>query len=414
MTRTILTIRFTFITALAGILWQGTSAALAVPPTENERIQWSFEFQTPFAGGSMAVAPDGTIYATDNLALYAINPDGSLQWMLPGAGGGRPIDVADDGIVYTGNGPFVRAVNPDGTPRWTFTLLESLVAGPSLGPDGNLYGATDNDSNNPSSDKGAFSIDPTTPTPTLRWTNPGNPLIFSLSGGGLPVVFADGQAVMGITVTAAGGAAIWEFGPSGQQNWEGGDLDPVVFGKPTVDPLGRVITSGGQSVIATASNGSNVWQTQVPASVTGILPPVIDESGAIYTADTIGGERWSLSPDGSTRYFLAGDGGIVNALGVSPGGQRFLLGGNDPGNPGFVRAYSGDDGAPLWQITLDPNGGFNEFVWSQAFSFAQDSGTAYFTTRAGGGGANGRLYALSLSGTSGGKGHHGGGKGHNK
>jgi hypothetical protein len=412
MTRTTLTIRFTFITALAGILWQGTSATLAGPPIENERIQWSFEFQSDLAGGSTAVAPDGTIYATDNLILYAINPDGSLQWTLPGAGGGRPIDVADDGTIYTGRGPFVFAVNPSGMLRWTFDLADSLVAGPSLGPDGNLYGATDNDPNNPSSNKGAFSIDPT--TAGLRWTTHGNPLIFSLAGGGLPVVFADGQAVMGVTVTAAGGAAIWEFAPSGQQNWFGGDLDPVVFGKPTVDPFGRVITSGGNSVIATASDGFNVWQTQVPASVTGILPPVTDEFGAIYTADTIGGERWSLNPDGSTRYFVAGDGGIVNTLGVSPGGQQFLLGGNEVGEPGFVRAYSGDDGAPLWQITLDPNGGFNEFVWSQAFSFAQDSGTAYFTTRAGGDATNGRLYALTLSDTSSGRGHHGNGRGHNK
>jgi outer membrane protein assembly factor BamB len=366
------------------------------PPTENERLLWHVEFAVPQAGAHTGIASDGTIYATDSTALYAVDPDGIPLWTLPGAGGGRPIDVAGNGVIYTGNGNMLFAVNPDGSLLWSFTLPDSLVAGPSLGPDGNIYGSTDNSSNNPQQGKGAFSLDPTPPNPSLLWTNIGDPSIFSLPGSNLPVIFTDGRAIIGITSTAPGGAGIWAFEFDGDQDWFGGDLSPTVFGKPTTDSLGRVLTSGGQSIIATEADGDPAWQTQVPSGVSNLLPPVADDNSNVYTADTVGGELWALNPDGTTRYFVAGDGGIVNKISVAPDGSVLLIAGNNFGQPGFVRAYDAQDGSPLWQVTLDPQGGSNEFVHSLLFSFSPTNNTAYFTTRVGNFDANGRLYALRL------------------
>lgn len=379
------------------------ATALHVPvragdlPLQNERLIWFFEFPTPLAGEHTAVAPDGTVYATDNINLYALQADGSLQWTANGAGGGRPIDIAPDGTIYTGGGVNVFAIQPDGGQLWSFALPDILACGPSLGPDGNLYGATDNDPNEPEEGLGAFSLDPTSPTPSLRWTNIGDPAIFTLTGSNLPVVFVADKAVMGVTTTGAGGAAIWAFDVDGNQDWFGSDLEPDVFGKPMADVFDRVLTSGGQSIIATAADGSNDWQTFVPEGVSGLLPPVSDNNGTIYTADTIGGERWALHPDGTTKYFADGEGGIVNKIGVSPDGSILLLGGNNFGEPGFVRAYDAQDGSPLWQVSLDPQGGLNEFVHSLTFSFSPDNRAAYFTTRVGANGDNGRLHAVQLS-----------------
>lgn len=355
----------------------------------GERLRWHYEFPSPLAGQFTAVAEDGTVYATDALDLYAVAPNGTLNWSLADAGGGRPIAIDPQGRIYTARADLV-AVSPAGALQWRYTPDGPFVAGPSLGPDGNLYAATDTMLQN---GFGAFSIN-TSPAP--RWTDPGDPAIFSLPGSNWPVVFADGRAVYGITTTAAAGAAIWAFDLDGNQDWFGSDLSTPISGKPPIDPLGRIITVSGSSVIVTAPDGSLVWERTAPQRVEALLIPGVAGDGTIYTADTLGGERWALNPDGTTRYFVPGEGGIVNVVGVTPDASVLLLAGNEIGDPGFVRGFDAQTGEFLWQADLDPRGGFNEFVRSLRFSFSPANDTAYFTTRVGGLSGDGRLYALAL------------------
>ena len=51
------------------------------------------------------VGPDGRVYTSDQLGLYALSPDGELLWFVPEAGGGHPIDIGPDGgTLYVANG----------------------------------------------------------------------------------------------------------------------------------------------------------------------------------------------------------------------------------------------------------------------------------------------------------------------
>ncbi len=380
---------------LAAVLF--AAPALAGLPVENQRIRWRLDLGSPFSGRWTAVADDGTIYATVGGEFFAVNPDGTLRWTLPGVGG-EPIDVAPDGTIYTGGmrgitADDVVAINPDGTQRWRFELPDNLVAGPSLGPDGNLYGAIDRDAGGQS---GAFSIDT---SPSLRWFNAGDPEIFSLPGDDWPVAFIGDVAVMGITTTAAGGSAIWAFErDGGDQAWFGSDLPQVVFGKPVPHPADMIVTRSHPSGLeATAPDGSLVWQVTAPEQGFTGTPVVVAGDGTIYAVGRAG-DLFAVESDGTPLYFAQGAGGFHQAIGISPDESVLLLGGNMIGDPGYVRAFDAADGSPLWQVNLDDNGGLNEFVWSPRFTFSPDGSTAYLTTRAGGNARNARLYAVSLAG----------------
>ncbi|MHC4100934.1 MAG: hypothetical protein ACYSW1_08675, partial [Planctomycetota bacterium] len=123
------------------------------------RVQWRFQVDDYNWVQFIAVAPDGTIYTSDSARLYALSPDGALLWVHQGAGLGGPISLGADGTIYTG-GYLVKAINPDGTLQWQFPIQTGLVmlAGPNVGPDGNIYAIQDSDLEG--NGYGVFALDP--------------------------------------------------------------------------------------------------------------------------------------------------------------------------------------------------------------------------------------------------------------
>ena len=72
---------------------------------------------------SPVVAEDGTIYVgTFTKNLYAINSDCSIKWTFTGETNGgflTPV-IGDDGTIYASNGVKLYAINPDGTKKWEY------------------------------------------------------------------------------------------------------------------------------------------------------------------------------------------------------------------------------------------------------------------------------------------------------
>ncbi len=344
------------------------------------RVRWRFQMDSYFSGRYMARAPDGTIYASDISRLYALSPDGALLWVANAAGGRRPISLGADGTIYTA-GNMIKAINPDGTVRWQFpnpTPGSGLLAGPNVGPDGNIYVAQDT-WHGPG--LGPFSLDP---DGNLRWSDPDNVHIGSFGGSNSDIVFGQDRLFLGHVNNAGSLPVLTAFDFDGDQLWYGGssDLGLSTGTFPKMHPNGRVIVGWGQTAIqALTPDGGVDWLSFHPEAMNLPLMPGIDSNGVIYTAGWLGLELWAINPDGSTRWALPQTGGILDALNVPPDGSIILACGVDTfGQPGWARGYDTADGSFLWQADLAGEAGIQQHVNSQQPVFTPDNQTAYFPT----------------------------------
>ena len=124
------------------------SASLNVLPHEvvPGRFKWRLKLPDQYVPVRPIVGPDGTVYAMGNFGhIYAVNSDGTLRWVVSPAGGvSGCLGMLKDGNLVVGGGGGVQALSQvDGSTLWTFPLQTPLVAGPSVGPDGNIYAADD-------------------------------------------------------------------------------------------------------------------------------------------------------------------------------------------------------------------------------------------------------------------------------
>ena len=365
---------------LCGLLLGLINLGSATAQTQGtERVRWRFQMDSQLGGRFITVGPDGTVYASASSKLYALTPDGDLLWSASAAGGGRPISIGADGTIYTA-GNLIKALNPDGTLKWQFpnpSPGNPLVAGPSVGPDGNIYAI--HDTIGGEGNLGTFSLDS---DGNLRWTE--EQFSGSFGGSNSAIVFGEDRFFAGLINNAGSLPTLRSFTFDGDLLWYSGpqDLDLHTGTFPKLDPSGRVIVGWGQTAIqAITPDGSVDWRSFHPQGINLPLMPGIDANGVIYTAGWLGLRLWAINPDGSTRWAIPNTSGILDTLNVPPDGSIILAGGIDTfGQPGWVRAYDTADGAFLWQLDLDAEGGFEQYVSSQQPTFTPDSQTAYFTT----------------------------------
>lgn len=140
------------------------SSSLNVLPHEvvPGRFKWRLKLPDQYVPARPIVGPDGTVYAMGNFGhIYAVNRDGTLRWVVSPAGGvSGALGMMKNGNLVVGGGGGVQALSPvDGSTVWTFPIQTPLVAGPSVGPDGNIYAA--DDSRWSQSVIGAFILSPT-------------------------------------------------------------------------------------------------------------------------------------------------------------------------------------------------------------------------------------------------------------
>jgi len=368
------------ITILIFMLFVVVPVALA--QSENERILWRFEMPSNFAGAYSAVGENGTIYTTDNLRLYAVNPGGSEKWSLINAGGGRPITFGADGTIYTGE-VSISAVNPDGTIKWVYRPPDRLpwAAGPNVGPDGNIY--TMQETLSDGRGLGAFAVNA---GGQLLWSNRGDP------NPGIADLVADSQVVFGTNRLFAGneglqgsGVTTWAFRVDGKQEWYSGPggLDIPAISFPIMMKDGRIVfstTQGGGGLMAVQQDGTVDWMKTHPQNGSTIAIAV-GSDGSIYTGSYGGIKLWSVNPNGSTRWAQNPSTGHLDGLFISPDNQVLVATGDGGfGQPGWVRGYNPQDGALLWQVDLDPEQNLNQAAVASGVGFSQDNSTVYLTS----------------------------------
>lgn len=333
----------------------------------------------------------GTVYVNNNDRLVALDENGVVRWEVPNTSQryARPINPAGDGTVYVGGLGFgqVTALNPDGTVRWAFSPGggAGLLAGPSLGPDGNLYAIVDG--------LGTYSLDP---DGNLRWVGEYE---VSTSYNNSPIRF-DGQRFFAGIDHFGGFASLHVYDQAdGFEVWGSASTQTPWAGIPALDTSGRVIGRRWPGWIQAlqAEDGQVAWYSQHPGGAQSLVWPAVGPDGAIYTGDVFGMKLWALEPDGTTRWVLPAEAGSIMKVWVAPDNSVVITTGRI--DLGYVRGYAPADGALLWHLDLPSENDMPQYVSAFDLAFSPDRRTVYLATDFAGGVNNyGYLYAIALSG----------------
>lgn len=368
-------------------------AGPALAQSDAGRVLWRFEMASPFSGDEVAVGADGTIYASDNTQVYALNPDGTVKWTRAGVGGGTPVSFLADGTIIVGLGETVYALDPaDGSDVWTFSydsnnFQEQIEVGPNVGPDGNVYGVTSTDG---SIGLGAFSL---TPDGQLRWADKGQPLLDVINAGTLgPVYFTADRIIFPFNNVQAGANLVYGYDFGGSQTLYLSSCS----GPPRTDPLNRLLVTSSCGVQAHDEDASQTFWTVGFGSVN--LAPAIGGDATIYSGNWMGAVS-AVDPSGTVVWTSADALDALRMLAVRQDVGVLVYSGGTFGAPDFVSGVQTSDGALVWTVNLTTVNGSNELVWTARAATSADGSTAYFTTRFASNGAPGAVYALDIDGT---------------
>jgi hypothetical protein len=383
------------------------SATLAVP-VEPQRVKWRFKLDGDYSLHTPGVGPDGTIYVSlPNGKLYAIAPNGTQRWIFQaGLGGGvdGPVSVGPDGTIYvagmvpdpngSGNTGAIFALTPAGAQKWVFKNTGHLIiAGPNVGPDGNIYAVAD------FGGIGLFSL---TPLGQLRFNVPG----FSEHGPlGQAIVFGSGQLYFAFDGSGTGvQPSLFAYSLNGQFRFRASGT--ANGAQPVVGPNGNVVvqtfpTNIGLSLAAFTPAGAKAWSFYKFPGNTEENPDVGPDNVA-YTVRNLS-SLFAINPDGTERWRYV-DPGIMFQPRIRPQNDFLFMGGRiDYGQPGFFLAV-GTNGVPLWRVDLPDEPGFPPYGQLVPFTrpvFSPDRNTGYVVTDVAGDGASAKpycfLYAIDLS-----------------
>jgi hypothetical protein len=282
----------------------------------------------------------------------------------------------------------VTAIGANGSIKWRFTEPSSgqgVIAGPTVGPDGNIYVISD------FGGLGAFAL---SPAGQLLWSNPGNPTFAENGQLGVEIVFGSGRLYAAFDERGLALNTMFGLSLGGVQQWAraiGGSDDP--FMQQQRQPA----TGSDGSLYLTAMGGANGWGLRrvdpgsgnvlwnySPFPSNGMSAPSVGPDGSVYFARSLSYLE-SVTPAGQSRWTFF-DGSIIDHPAVSLDGSIVVAGVRPNfGLPGSVRGWNAATGKVSWQVDLaNENGGY-QILYTQP-RFSADSRTAYFGTAILGGG----------------------------
>lgn len=294
--------------------FQRTSVASSPGPTSNS-TDWIFG-PTGSIQSSPVIGSDGTIYfVDDNFHLFAVNPDGSVQWEQTFTGGLFSPAIGPSGTIYVPGVRQLYAFYPDGEPAWTIPYNISTDRNSALviSPQGILFEVDSNGT--------LFAINPFGTVASTIW---------SIDPSCLPATLAlgpSGSLYCG-TNSNVTGSGIASISPNGQLQWTY-PTSSLVLVAPTIGSDGTlyVVSSGGQ-IIALEPNGAPIWTVNnIHAEVTSA---VIGPDSTIYVA---GDKLAAISESGTELWtefcYLTSSGlcfpfGTITSMAVDSAGTLYV------------------------------------------------------------------------------------------
>jgi hypothetical protein len=378
------------------------AAAIAAPEIASAAsVKWRVQLPGQYVLYRPVVGPDGNLaVVTSTGAVYSISPAGAVRWVVRGVAGSSAPSFGADGTVYVGSGERITAISPKGQIRWTYTeptAGQGVIAGPNVGPDGNIYVVSD------FGGLGAYAL---SPAGQLLWSNPGSPTFIEYGQFGAELVFGGGRFYTGFDEQAvAAQSKLYALTLGGQQQWAvslGGSDD--TFMQRQRQPA----TGTDGSLYMTAMGGANGWSLYrvdpatgnvlwgySPWPSNGMSPPTVGPDGSVYFSRSLGYLE-SVSPAGQSRWTFF-DGSIIDLPAVSPNGAQVVAGDRPNfGEPGNLRGWNAATGAQAWRVELPLPGGAFQIVYTRP-SFSADSSTAYVGTATFNYGDTSYVYAVDTS-----------------
>jgi hypothetical protein len=363
-------------------------------PAQVGRVRWRFQLASQYAEHRPVIGADGTIYVYDvGGFLYALNPNGSLRWIFDvnTMTGGHyelgPPALGLDGTIYipaslpNGAGTFpggIVAVNPNGTKKWQFSQPAELggrtiIAGPGVGADGNIYAVID---------RGGLGVFSLTPAGTLRWNDA---TYFSVLGPlGFEIAFdnARGQFYFQDDQTAGTPQGkLWAYDFNGNRRFS---AITTIEAQPVVAPLsGNIYThvfpsNIGNLLRAFSPQGDVLWNFAGYPTTNTVSKPDAGADDAAYVVINLG-NLYAINPNGTQRWRLQNL-GILNDPIVSPQNDLIFVGGVITyGERGYFTGV-GTDGNRRWRVDLPDENGAGEYGQVRPISrarFTPDGQTAY-------------------------------------
>jgi parallel beta-helix repeat protein len=281
----------------------GGSSGILYAFKPNGSLKWAYQTAS-YLYGSPTIGSDGTVYVScwKNSTLYAFRPNGTLKWTynLGDYNFGSSPAIDGKGTIYipVSNGTFY-ALNSNGTLKWTYDVGELYASTPAIGPDGTIYIANYN----------GF-LHALNPDGTTKWSVNLAQFIANQSVNvyySSPSVGPDGTIYLGVQ-----SGFIIALNPDGTQKWiyiankgTGGSLyvgEPL-YGSPSISN-GVVYVVASNNVYAVkhkfANVGSLLWTFDTGGVDSGTLSVAIGSDGTLYVGSKTG--IYALNPDGTLKW----------------------------------------------------------------------------------------------------------------
>jgi len=284
------------------------------------KVLWKFHCDQAIYYSSPAVGDDGTIYFGSGMylgppysqwrpgTLYALNPDGTLQWSHDIGNAVYSPVIGNDGTIFVQDHQnYVYAFDPGGGLKWTYSDCSRFhrdmgMSTPAIGPDGTVYIGAD----------GIHAVDPQTGQRLWHFTH-NKPACECIAS---PVIGPDGTIYATICEDS-----LFAVNPDGTRRWAFGftrDYE-MTFDSPAIDEQGvlYVGVEGGwdgstlqSNVYAINPNGTLRWKYPVDGGRFVRASPVIGPTGTIYVATKAGGAELdarliALSPTGIRLWYYS-------------------------------------------------------------------------------------------------------------
>jgi len=212
-----------------GTIYIGADQLYAIDPGGN--LKWTYSTGAHIAGPP-AVARDGGIYFPSGGFLYALHPDGTMNWSAAGRSeyplGSAPAIGGTGDIYVNTNDGVLHAFRSDGSLKWKFTtegIVTDVPSSPAIGSDGTIYfgGAMENQGHG-----GYFYA--VNPDGSLKWK------YFAGCDQTAPAIGGDGTIYFGGdycgTLTA--------LAPDGTLKWSYSNFAVYMRSAPTIGHNGRL------------------------------------------------------------------------------------------------------------------------------------------------------------------------------
>src|SRR2546422_5057263 len=327
--------------------------------------KWNFSIgQGPGIGSNPAIDIAGTVYFNGGGYLYALYPDGTLNWRyFTGDSIALSSPAIDqNGAIYVGSSDGnLYSIRPDGTLRWKFATTGGIESSPMIGADGTIYvGSNDNN---------LYAI---TQIGDLKWkfttSGPVRSSVAIDSGGTIYFGSSDSK----LYAISSRGTLRWSF-KTGGEVWSSAAIG---------QGEGRIYFTSKDCTLYALSLGGNLkWKFRLAPSISGYPPcfnevssPAIGRDGTIYIGDGQAGFGvWAINRDGTLSWeYGAAEIGSSPAIGSD---GTIYIGVDDPPSldPFFTVGALNHDGSFKWGC------GFCLFDFSSSPSIAPD-GTIYIGT----------------------------------